>query len=147
MDRTWSHPDRAYAWHQHTSEPGAYLCYLWGQSRSNMMSDYIECRTKVSIFRLLDRTSWGQVHIPSWTTGFNSDGVFTMESFSPSFSRLNFTLIVTFVRQSRYHLALPSHRTTHYCISSQLEGSRLELLSSIRVLSLFSWVPNTKYYL
>ena len=46
-----------------------------------------------------------------WTTGFNSDGVFTMESCSPSFSPLNFTLIMTFVQQSEYHLTLPCPAT------------------------------------
>ena len=121
---------------------GVYLCYRRGQSRSNATSNYIECQ----YFRIT-RQDILSTYL-GWITGFNTDGVFTMESCSPSFSPLNVTLIVTFVRQSRYHLALPSNGTTHYSISLQLEGYRLELLSSVHVLFFFllSWVPNTKYY-
>ena len=64
-----------------------------------------------------------------WTTGFNSDGVFTMESCSPHFCRLNFTLIVTFVRQFGYHLP-QDHPLLHFIAARRVKARVFELSSS-----------------
>ena len=81
----------------------------FGTRAANAMSDYIECRTKVGS---LDKTSWVRSTYLGWTTGFNSDGVFTMESCSPSFSRLNFTVIVTLILSDSPDITHPFHRSS-----------------------------------
>ena len=54
----------AQAQHQHTSEPDAYLCYIWSQSHSKSTSNFIKTRTKVSVFGSLVEMAGGWVHLP-----------------------------------------------------------------------------------